>query len=90
MSFHDILIRIKAKDERLQELSKKVNVSKNILNTIYLEASFKLKNFSPEDIVTIIEDKYLGREITLDGYTKIHDSIMNKIIREVVKNYDSK
>lgn len=90
MSFHDTLIRIKAKDERLQELSKKVNVNKNLLNTIYLEASFKLKIFSPEDIVTIIENKYLGREITLDGYTKIHDSVMNKIIREVVKGYDSK
>lgn len=90
MSFHDTLIRIKAKNERLQELSKKVNVNKNLLNTIYLEASFKMRNFSPEDIVTIIEDKYLGREITLDGYTKIHDSVMNKIIIEVVKDYDSK
>lgn len=90
MSFHDMLTRIKVKDERLQELSKKVNVNKNLLNTIYLEASFKLKNFSSEDIVTIIESKYLGREITLDGYTKIHDSVMNKIIREVVKEYDNK
>lgn len=49
-----------------------------------------MRNFSPEDIVIIIEDKYLGREITINGYTKIHDSVMNKIIREVVKSYDIK
>lgn len=85
MVFKNLIEKSNKRRQKLEEISRKCDISTSSLNDIFIEISLTMNYFTDEEILEIMEYKFFEKEINLPRYTEVHDKVVNRIINKELK-----